>query len=311
MAMHNESTKALYEFYKLEDKNDFFPAYLYLRYIQHFIAHVVKNIGIPTKDLPYELDEGLEDLISGYYQQIADAGGSADTSVYNAKVLKLHDAVKLFTQEHDLNLPLNEKVVPFENAKHLIMNNPQSVSIGTCPCRETSENPCLEPPMEVCLFVGDPFAEFLRDHNQKYRKGTQEEAIKILEDCHKRGFVHTAWFKKDLGKSFAMICNCCSCCCLGIRMWNLLEGSVPILAPSGYVAEVNDECIGCATCVDDHACHFNAISMVDEKAVIDEGKCMGCGVCEDVCENGAITLRKDPSKGEPLDVDVLKEQQKK
>ena len=29
--MHNETTKALYEFYELEDKNDFFPAYLYLK----------------------------------------------------------------------------------------------------------------------------------------------------------------------------------------------------------------------------------------------------------------------------------------
>ena len=44
--MHNETTKALYEFYKLEDKNDFFPAYLYLKYIQHFIYHVVKSLDI-------------------------------------------------------------------------------------------------------------------------------------------------------------------------------------------------------------------------------------------------------------------------
>jgi len=309
--MHNDTTKALYEFYELDKKNDFFPAYLYLKYIQHFISHVVKNLGIPTKELPYELGEGLDEMVSAYYQQIADAGNSAETSIYNAKVLKLKDAVKLFTQKNNLKLAVPEKVVPFENAKYIIMNNPESVSIGTCPCRMTSLEPCLEDPMEVCLFVGDPFSAFLRDQNQHFRKGTQEEAVKILEDCHQKGFVHTAWFKKDLGNSFAMICNCCSCCCLGIRMWNLLEGAVPIMAPSGYVAHVLDDCVACGTCIDEKACHFNAISMNkdDEKAVIDFDSCMGCGVCEDVCPNSAIELKLDPAKGEPLDVDILKAEQ--
>jgi len=307
--MHNETTKALYDFYELDHKNDFFPAYLYLKYIQHFVSYVVKNLGIPTRALPHELGEGLEEMMEAYYQQIADTGASKDTSVYNAKVLKLKDAVKLFSQEQNLKIPVSETVVPFKNAKYIIMNNPDSISIGTCPCRETSPTPCLEEPMEVCLFVGDPFAAFLRNQNQKFRKGTREEAIKILEDCHKRGLVHTAWFKKDLGSSFAMICNCCSCCCLGIRMWNLLEGSVPIMAPSGYVAEVTDDCIGCNTCVDENACHFGAITMEDEKAMINYDKCMGCGVCEDVCPEGAIKLKRDPAKGEPLDIDEMKASQ--
>jgi len=310
--MHNETTKAMYDFYKLEDKNDFFPAYLYLKYIQHFIYYVVKSLGIPTKELPYELGEGLEEMMGAYYQQIAEAGDSADTSIYHAKVLKLKDAVKLFTQKENLNIPVSETVVPFKLARDIVLNNPESVSVGTCPCRMVSENPCLEEPMEVCLFVGDPFAAFLRDQNQKFRKGSQEEAVKILEESHKKGFVHTAWFKKDLGNSFAMICNCCSCCCLGIKMWNLLEGTVPILAPSGFVAWVDDnECVGCQTCIDQNACHFNAISMDDnqEKAIISFDKCMGCGVCEDVCPNGAIHLKKDTAKGEPLDIEKLKQQQ--
>jgi NAD-dependent dihydropyrimidine dehydrogenase PreA subunit len=308
--MHNETTKALYDFYKLEDKNDFFPAYLYLKYLQHFICHVVKQLGIPTRELPYELGDGLDDMIDAYYQQIAEAGNSADTSIYNAKVVQLHDAIKLFTQKHDINIPLSETVVPFKQAKHIIMNNPQSVSVGTCPCRMVSPNPCLEEPMEVCLFVGDPFAAFLRDHNQKFRKSSQEEAVRILEDCHRKGLVHTAWFKKDLGSSFAMICNCCQCCCLGIRMWNLLEGTVPILAPSGYLAEVTDACVACGTCVDQKACHFHAIRLEKDggSALIDPAKCMGCGVCEDVCPNGAIRMRREPSKGEPLDIEVLKAQ---
>jgi Fe-S-cluster-containing hydrogenase component 2 len=55
------------------------------------------------------------------------------------------------------------------------------------------------------------------------------------------------------------------------------------------------------------ACHFNAIGLDEEneRAVVDPEKCMGCGVCSDVCPSDWITLRKDPSKGEPLDLAEL------
>jgi ferredoxin len=32
---------------------------------------------------------------------------------------------------------------------------------------------------------------------------------------------------------------------------------------------------------------------------------MGCGICEDVCLVEAISLRREPSKGEPLDLEEL------
>lgn len=138
-----------------------------------------------------------------------------------------------------------------------------------------------------------------------FRKVSQNEAVKILEFAHEKGFVHTAYFKKEMVNRFMAICNCCSCCCVGIRMWNLLEGAVPIMAPSGYVSQVSDDCNGCGDCVD--ACHFKAISFDTggERAVVNLAKCMGCGVCEDVCPIGAISLRKEPSKGEPLDLEEL------
>ena len=87
-------------------------------------------------------------------------------------------------------------------------------------------------------------------------------------------------------------------------MWNMLGGAVPIIAASGYIAQVSDECNGCGSCED--CCNFEALSLGDELAEIDAGKCMGCGVCVDVCPIAAISLVPDPSRGEPLDLDELK-----
>lgn len=309
--MHNETVKALYDYYSMEDKNDFYVAYLYLKYIDVFLNKVLQSLGMPTAEFPGDLPEDVDAMMDMYLQQISEAAPSADTSIYHAKVVKFADAMKLVSQKEDISIPVSEKVVPFKIARDIILQNPDSVAVGRCPCRAASANPCIPEPMEVCLFIGEPIASFLHTHNQQFRPSTQEEAMRVLEYSRDQGLVHTAWFKKELGNCFHMICNCCSCCCMGVKMWNLLGGTIPILAPSGYVAEVGDDCSGCAICVDQHACHFEAISMSEdgERAVVNFDKCMGCGVCETVCPDGAISLRREPSKGEPLDLDELKAQQ--
>lgn len=307
--MHHEAVKALYDFYPLQDKNDFFAAYLYLKYTEHFLYEGVLSTGLPAKQPSQKLESSLEEMMKAYIQQLSDTTPSADTSIYHAKVVKLRDAVQLVTQIGDLTLPVSEKVVPYKIARNVILNNPGSIAVGTCPCRAVSDQPCLPAPQEVCLFIGDPFASFIADQNPKYRRSSQEEAVSILEDSHKRGEVHCAYFKKDMGNRFYAICNCCSCCCMGVKMWNLWEGALPILAPSGYVSEISDDCNGCGVCAED-TCPFNAISMDEEagKAVVNLGKCMGCGVCEDQCPTGAMSLRREPSKGLPLDLEELKSQ---
>ena len=304
--MHHEITKALYDAYPLENKNDFFAGYLYLKYTQHFLAHGLRASGLTAKELP-KLDEGIDEMLHFLNQQIGDAAMSYDTSVYHGKVLKLQDAIKLVTQKEDVNVSPPEKVIPFKVARDVILHNPDSIAVGTCPCRGASENPCLPPPQEVCLFLGDPYASFIADQNQNYRKISQEEAVKVLEFSHEKGFVQTAYFEQSVGNRLDAICNCCDCCCLGIKMWNLLEGTVPLLAPSGYVCEISDECNGCGACAE-NTCRFHAISMDEQgqKAVRSFEKCMGCGVCVDVCPIGAISLRREPSKGDPLDIDELK-----
>jgi NAD-dependent dihydropyrimidine dehydrogenase PreA subunit len=304
-SMHHELTKALYDVFTLENKSDFFPIYLYLKYIDHFIYHAFLSSGLPAKKPQGKLDDSIEEMLKYYVQLIADTAASTETNVYHGKVLKLEEAIQLVTLKRDVSLSLPERVLPFKVARDIVLKSNDSISVGTCVCRLVSENPCLPPPHEVCLFVGDPFASFIAENNRMFRKISQDEAVKILEFAHQKGFVHTAYFKKETANRFMAICNCCSCCCVGIRMWNLLQGAVPIMAPSGYVSEVSEECTGCGTCIE--VCNFKALTFDEggEKVVVDLKKCMGCGICEDVCPIKAITLRREPSKGDPLNLEEI------
>jgi heterodisulfide reductase subunit A-like polyferredoxin len=82
------------------------------------------------------------------------------------------------------------------------------------------------------------------------------------------------------------------------------RSGTPMLASSGYVAQVDaDLCAACGTCAD--SCQFAAISIDDGLARIDATACMGCGVCVSQCPQEAISLRRDPVKGEPLEIQKL------
>jgi uncharacterized Fe-S center protein len=59
---------------------------------------------------------------------------------------------------------------------------------------------------------------------------------------------------------------------------------------SGLSPQISGErCIGCGEC-QDH-CSQHAISMMDERARIDEATCIGCGECILICPNEAIAVQ--------------------
>jgi MinD superfamily P-loop ATPase len=79
---------------------------------------------------------------------------------------------------------------------------------------------------------------------------------------------------------------------------------IPMLASSGYVAEVDPaRCVACGTCA--KFCQFEAITSVDGRKVVAAERCLGCGVCLPKCPPGAIVLRRDPTRGTPLEIEEL------
>jgi len=61
-----------------------------------------------------------------------------------------------------------------------------------------------------------------------------------------------------------------------------------------------EKCTGCTLCV--KACPFDAIRIMDKKAVIDLNKCTLCGACKDICKFKAVLLEKEPAKCEVPDI---------
>jgi len=307
-SIKDKTKQDLFNFYNAENRQDFYIAYLYLKHLRDFMSQVFNTLGMETVESEKPVDSSIAEILQLYVMQIAENAPSTETNIYHGKVMKKEDATKLVTLNEPIDIKTPERVVPFKVAKDMVLENPQAISVGRCPCRAARPSPCIpKGDQEVCLIMGDPFAAFIAEHNPDFRHCSQSEAVAIIEKAHKRGDVHTAYFKKELGNRFMAICNCCSCCCTGMVMWNKLNGAIPFLASSGYRATINEDCTACGQCAD-NICPFEAITMNEDEnqANINHDKCMGCGVCVDNCSTNAISLNLDPSKGEPLDIDQLK-----
>jgi ferredoxin len=107
-----------------------------------------------------------------------------------------------------------------------------------------------------------------------------------------RNKLDAVWLGVGPGNKLLTICNCCPCCCL----WKMLPvvsediGSRVNKMP-GVSVTVSDGCSGCGICAEG-ICFVNAISMVDDVAVIGKG-CRGCGRCALACPVDAIIVEYD------------------
>jgi Pyruvate/2-oxoacid:ferredoxin oxidoreductase delta subunit len=220
---------------------------------------------------------------------------------YHGKVLTYEQARAIITINQEIPLRDLEQIIPYSMARDIVLKGPPDVLAYECGCRHARTNPCQ--PTQVCMVIGQPFVDFILEHNpQSSRRLTQSEALELLEAEHKRGHMHSAWFKDVILDRFYAICNCCKCCCGGIEA--MVKYCIPMLAPSGYVAQVDkDLCTACGTCV--AACPFGANSLVEDGITLLWQKCMGCDVCIDACPAAARSLVRDERKGVPLDVRLL------
>jgi len=225
-------------------------------------------------------------------------GTTADQ--YHGKVITRGDAAKIIRLERPLNFAASEKVIPYPVARSIILEGNPPLAVMDCPCRAQKADACK--PRDVCMVIGDPFVSLILEHKSaNARRISTGEALRILEEEEKRGHIHTAWFKTVMHDRFYTICNCCTCCCLGMASFHR---QVPRITHSGYLPAASREaCLECGDCA--AICPFRAISCEEGVPVIDDAKCMGCGICVSHCPAQAIELTRAPERGMPLDIDDL------
>lgn len=196
---------------------------------------------------------------------------------------------------HEDMLPEKEaiEILDYERASQVI-ETATCITVGTCYCRHKMEHAghACDMPQDVCLSFNS-CAKSLSKHNIA-REISKEEAHKILKECIDLGLVQVGDNVQD---SVSFICNCCGCCCEALVSYKRLGYIQKI--NTNYVPNIKD-CKGCGICV--KKCPVDAITMVDNKAVVDEEKCIGCGVCARFCNFKAIELtRREKTKFVPKD----------
>lgn len=184
------------------------------------------------------------------------------------------------------------QVVTIEDIRELVGKAATVVRLP-CACRWASmkkENRC-------CYSVSYSAETWYNDLDMSYFGLAQDQgleslspdqAIKQMEKLENEGAVHTIWTM--MTPFIGAICNCQPQDCLGLRTLSIdvetmFRGEQMALVDTG-------KCTGCGACED--ACHFNAISSVEvsgeHKAHIHSSSCFGCGLCRNVCPVEALSM---------------------
>lgn len=101
-----------------------------------------------------------------------------------------------------------------DEAKELI-DHSSSIAVGDCACRVAYKN--CDAPIEVDLVFGVGYDVFREVSPEEYRKISKQEAKSIIDSSRNHGLIQTAVRCRH---DFYAICNCCSCCCVPLRLRN-------------------------------------------------------------------------------------------
>lgn len=176
------------------------------------------------------------------------------------------------------------------------------IAVAHCPCRMSAKilgrTDCPHS-LEVCLKY-DEMAEFVVDHGLA-REISKDEANHILKASEKEGLVHMV---DNAQGQIKHTCNCCGHYCWNVGIIRRRKIPRDQLMAVYFIRDTElDECIGCGSCAD--ICPVDAVTMADDRPVLDENWCIGCGVCAVSCPAEVISIKRRINEQAPESFDDL------
>lgn len=195
-----------------------------------------------------------------------------------------------------------DRVMPFEDVAQVLQRQ-ERLFVQPCVCRIAYGN--CDSSRDVCIAFLSPEAQAraaghapvfdpaFAEARHAIRQISVDEGLDILSRTEREGLVHVTTNVKGEPN---FLCNCCRCCCFLMRGITDLE--IPFgVAPSAFWMVVDQAaCDGCQDCIE--RCPVDALAMEPVsgykklKATVDHDKCLGCGVCSFVCDEGAMSLEQ-------------------
>lgn len=185
-----------------------------------------------------------------------------------------------------MNVQADAHILAFEDVKDIIENS-KNLAVTNCTCRLTAQR--CDHTLEACIQVNRG-ADYAIARGTG-RRLTKAEALDICLKSEEEGLIHSTFNQKSVDM---VICNCCPCCCQMLPV--LIKHGTNLVSPSRFQADVDqDLCSGCEICLE--RCYFGAMEMTardgDEDelvATVKAEKCLGCGLCQVICPEEAISL---------------------
>jgi NAD-dependent dihydropyrimidine dehydrogenase PreA subunit len=270
--------------------------------LEKILSHILKKGGIEFKIKNGEKHYCNAPFVVGMYEFQIDRLTPEFIKDFNEYTSNMNFGVEFLSTElpQMRTIPVARSIRPqyhvstFDEVTTLLQQAEEPFVIIECICRKKKSiegKPCkVTDRKETCLAIGGMAQMTLANHVG--RKITRDEAVSILEKNQKEGLV----LQPSNTKMAEFICSCCGCCCGMLAMHKHLPKPLDFWATNFHAVVDKNTCKGCGIC--EESCQVGAVSVSEKEgcAVVNLDRCLGCGICVTRCPTESISLFKKPEE---------------